>query len=163
MPSESAIKRRMTGQPDSRGPQGMMARGSNVYRGGAPNAHSGGGPQFGRPPVGSPNGGGMMPPPGNSGAPPAGGMPPGMGPPGGMPPQGGAPPVDNPMAPILENMKQMEPIQPSPSGATGNPIMEAMQQGGPPGEGGVGGNPNQVSPEILAAIVRRLGARDANS
>lgn len=47
--SKEAIERRL-GIPDSRGPQGMFSRGSNVYRGGLPNAQSGSGnPNIGRP------------------------------------------------------------------------------------------------------------------
>lgn len=148
MVSPAAVQRRMTGQQDSRSTPGMLSRGSNVYNGGSPNAQSGGGPQFGRPPSSPPA------PPGLGG-----GMPPGMG--GPMPPNamGGGPPVENPMAPIVQNMQQLEnPLQPSPGGETANPIIEALKQGGPPGMGGVGGNPSNVSPEIMAAIVRKLGA-----
>lgn len=154
MISNSALERRMTGQGDPRGAPGIMSRGANVYGGGSMSAHSGGGPQFGRPEEGPPGLGGAMPPgmggeiPGAPAAPmdPAGAPGPGMA------------PVDNPMAPIVANMAQMQEFMPSPSGETMNPIMAALQQGGPPGNGGVGGNPNSVSPEIMAAIVRRLGA-----
>lgn len=138
-PNENAIKRRMTGQGDARSMQGTLSRGNNVYRGGMPNAQSGGGPQFGRPPAGPP-----------------GGMPPGLA--SGMPQQ--QPP--NPMAPIVQNMQQLQGIMPTPSGATDNPVIAALQQGGPPGQGGVGGNPGRISPEIMAAIVRRLGAEGGN-
>lgn len=144
-----AIQRRLTGQPDARGPAGIMSRGSNVYNGGSSAAHSGGGPQFGRPPE---MGGGIpglgAPPDPMGGAPvdPAGAPGPGM------------MPVENPMAPIVANMQQMSDGMPSPSGETENPIIAALNQGGPPGMGGVGGNPSNVSPEIMAAIVRRLGA-----
>lgn len=34
---------------DSRGPRGIFSRGANVYNGTSLSAHSGGGPQFGRP------------------------------------------------------------------------------------------------------------------
>jgi len=140
MVSENAIQRRMTGQGDSRSMPGMLSRGANVYNGGSPAAHSGGGPQFGRPPT--------------AGGPPM--VPPGLDMAGGAPGPGMAP-VDNPMAPIVANMQQMQDFMPSPSGETANPILAALQQGGPPGMGGVGGNPNSVSPEIMAAIVRKLG------
>jgi len=46
--NKKAIERRL-GMQDSRGPQGIMSRGANVYNGGTPQAQSGGGPQFGRP------------------------------------------------------------------------------------------------------------------
>lgn len=46
---QSAIQRRL-GISDPRGPEGMMSRGTNVYRGGMPQAHIGGGnPNLGRP------------------------------------------------------------------------------------------------------------------
>lgn len=41
--------RRLSGEQDSRGPKGIFSRGKNVYNGGTGAAHSGGGPQFGRP------------------------------------------------------------------------------------------------------------------
>lgn len=50
-----AIERRL-GIQDPRSTQGIMAAGAPVYRGGLGNAHSGGGPQFGRPPVAGTNG-----------------------------------------------------------------------------------------------------------
>lgn len=40
---------RLNGIQDSRGPKGILSRGKNVYNGGTSAAHSGGGPQFGRP------------------------------------------------------------------------------------------------------------------
>lgn len=43
---------------DPRGLEGILARGSNVYNGAGNAAHSGGGPQFGRPPTDGP----MRPP-----------------------------------------------------------------------------------------------------
>jgi hypothetical protein len=47
--SKAAIERRL-GLQDARGPQGMFSRGSNIYRGGMPMAHAGGGnPNLGRP------------------------------------------------------------------------------------------------------------------
>lgn len=46
---EALLKKRQLGVRDSRGIVGILSRGKNVYRGGTPNAHSGGGPQFGRP------------------------------------------------------------------------------------------------------------------
>lgn len=150
----------MTGQGDPRGASGIMARGANVYDGGSMSAQSGGGPQFGRPSSNPPGLGGMMPPG-------MGGEIPGA-PAAGMDPAGapgpGMAPVESPMAPIVANMNMMggmgggEMEMPSPSGETMNPIMAALQQGGPPGSGGVGGNPSNISPEIMAAIVRRLGA-----
>lgn len=143
MVANAAMQRRITGQPDSRGAQGIAARGANVYNGGSMSAHSGGGPQFGRPPMGPPN----SPPVGmaNGNGLPMGGEP-------------GMAPVQNPMAPILQNMQQLSDVIPSPSGETDNPVMAAMRQAAPPGPGGVGGNPTNVSPEIMAAIVRKLGA-----
>lgn len=48
MSIQSAATRRL-GLKDSRGPQGEFARGKNVYKNGSNAAHSGGGPQFGRP------------------------------------------------------------------------------------------------------------------
>lgn len=39
----------LSGEKDSRGIQGIFSRGKNVYHGGIGAAHSGGGPQFGRP------------------------------------------------------------------------------------------------------------------
>ncbi len=39
----------LTGQRDARGMQGIFSRGKAVYNGGTSAAHSGGGPQFGRP------------------------------------------------------------------------------------------------------------------
>ncbi len=45
----NAIQKRLTGIQDSRGPVGIAARGANIYRGGSHAAHSGGGPQYGRP------------------------------------------------------------------------------------------------------------------
>lgn len=47
--ADAALQRRLLGVNDPRGPQGIMSRGANVYNGGSPSAHSGGGPQFGRP------------------------------------------------------------------------------------------------------------------
>lgn len=140
-----AIQRRLTGQGDSRGSAGILSRGPNVYNGGSNAAHSGGGPQFGRPPE-MPGMDGEIP-----------GAPPAVAGPGGAPGPGMMP-VENPMAPIVANMQQMSDLMPSPSGETDNPILAALKQGGPPGMGGVGGNPSNISPEIMAAIVRRLGA-----
>jgi hypothetical protein len=117
MAMREAIARRLGMQmPDSRGPQGIMARGANVYNGGAPQAHMGGGPQFGRPPgpaqppltsSGPPQAQpgvpgemttlvGSLPPitggaPGVPGAPPAGANSQGIGP-GGVPGLMGMPP-----------------------------------------------------------------------
>lgn len=51
MAAEDAMKRRLTGAKDSRGPQGIAARGSNVYNGGSAAATTGGGPGIGRPPT----------------------------------------------------------------------------------------------------------------
>lgn len=48
-------KDKLLGERDSRGMQGIFARGSNVYNGGTSAAHSGGGPQFGRPTVKKPS------------------------------------------------------------------------------------------------------------
>lgn len=48
--ADMALQRRLLGQQDSRGPVGMLSRGANVYGGASMAAHSGGGPQFGRPP-----------------------------------------------------------------------------------------------------------------
>lgn len=47
--ADPALQKRLFGQQDSRGPVGMLARGKNVYNGASMAAHSGGGPQFGRP------------------------------------------------------------------------------------------------------------------
>lgn len=154
MVSPAAVQRRMTGQGDSRGPSGILSRGTNVYNGGSPAAHSGGGPQFGRPPT-PPGLGGNMPP-GLGG--PIPGAPPGDGGPMGGAPGPGMAPVESPMAPIVANMQQLESPMPSPAGEFDNPVLAALKQGGPPGMGGVGGNPSNVSPEIMAAIVRKLGA-----
>lgn len=44
--------RELAGMKDARGPQGIMARGANVYGGGSMAAQKGGGQQFGRPPIG---------------------------------------------------------------------------------------------------------------
>lgn len=41
--------RNQTNPLDPRGLLGILGRGSNIYRGGLPNAQQGGGPQFGRP------------------------------------------------------------------------------------------------------------------
>lgn len=138
MPNE-ALKRRLTGQKDSRSTQGIMSRGANVYNGGTPNATSGGGPGFGRPPgipQTPPVPGGMQP--GMPTPPPMGGMqPPGLT--SGGPPAPGAPPD---MSSIVQSM-----------------IQNAPPQYGPPGMGGVGGNPTPgIPPELLAALGRRLGA-----
>lgn len=46
--------RRLMGMQDSRGPQGIAARGANVYNMGSPVAQQGGGMQFGRPRMGIP-------------------------------------------------------------------------------------------------------------
>jgi hypothetical protein len=46
---EELLKKQQLGVRDSRGMVGILSRGKNVYRGGVPNAHSGGGPQYGRP------------------------------------------------------------------------------------------------------------------
>lgn len=43
----------LRGIKDSRGPIGILSRGKNIYNGGSTAAHSGGGPQFGRPANGS--------------------------------------------------------------------------------------------------------------
>lgn len=69
---QAALARRL-GIADPRGPEGMFSRGANVYRGGFPNAHMGGGnPNLGRPrrpavPTGQPSMGpvetGMATPP----------------------------------------------------------------------------------------------------
>lgn len=48
-----ALIRRLQGQKDARGKVGMFSRGKNIYKGGTPNAHAGGGVTFGRPPVGA--------------------------------------------------------------------------------------------------------------
>ena len=44
---------KLQGLKDSRGPVGILSRGKNIYNGGSGAAHSGGGPQFGRPANGS--------------------------------------------------------------------------------------------------------------
>lgn len=44
-----AVRRRLAGVRDSRGMSGIMGRGKNIYANGTYAAHSGGGPQFGRP------------------------------------------------------------------------------------------------------------------
>jgi len=149
MVSPAALERRMTGQGDSRGPSGILSRGSNIYNGGSPSAHSGGGPQFGRP-AEMPGMGGEI-----AGVPPASGLTGGAPAPGMMP-------VENPMAPIVANMQQLQDGMPSPSGEVDNPVLAALKQGGPPGQGGAGGNPSNISPEIMAAVVRRLGAGGGN-
>lgn len=51
----------LLGIPDARGMAGILSRGANVYNAGAPQAHSGGGSQFGRPPVGIGQEGGLPP------------------------------------------------------------------------------------------------------
>lgn len=43
------LGRRLAGELDSRSRQAIFSRGKNVYNGGTSAAHSGGGPQFGRP------------------------------------------------------------------------------------------------------------------
>lgn len=43
------LMRLLSGMKDSRGPQGIAARGANIYNGTSNAAHRGGGPQFGRP------------------------------------------------------------------------------------------------------------------
>lgn len=48
----AALERRFRGLRDPRGSSGIMSRGKNIYANGTFAAHSGGGPQFGRP-VGS--------------------------------------------------------------------------------------------------------------
>lgn len=48
-PSKSAIERRLRGMKDPRSTVGIMSRGKNIYKGTSHAAHSGGGPQFGRP------------------------------------------------------------------------------------------------------------------
>ena len=47
-----AVRRRLQGMKDPRSKTGIMSRGLNVYANGTYAAHTGGGPQFGRP-VGS--------------------------------------------------------------------------------------------------------------
>lgn len=49
MAMNSALQKRLLGQVDSRGMQGIFSRGKNIYHGGTNAAHSGGGPQYGRP------------------------------------------------------------------------------------------------------------------
>ena len=44
-----ALLKELYGMKDSRSSKGIMARGSNIYKGGSTSAHSGGGTQFGRP------------------------------------------------------------------------------------------------------------------
>jgi hypothetical protein len=48
-PPMAALQRKLMGVPDARGPVGILSRGANVYRGTSLHAHSGGGPQYGRP------------------------------------------------------------------------------------------------------------------
>lgn len=55
--NQAAIQRRL-GIQDPRGFGGIFSAGAPVYNGGSPSAHSGGGPQFGRPPE-NPMAGGM--------------------------------------------------------------------------------------------------------
>lgn len=47
-----AVRRRLQGLQDSRSRIGILSRGKNIYNGTSYAAHSGGGPQYGRP-VGS--------------------------------------------------------------------------------------------------------------
>lgn len=47
--ANSNLMGKLQGNKDSRGLQGILSRGTNVYNGGSTAAHSGGGPQFGRP------------------------------------------------------------------------------------------------------------------
>lgn len=49
MPSIEKLIATLQGQKDSRGLTGIMARGTNVYKGGVSRAQSGGGSQYGRP------------------------------------------------------------------------------------------------------------------
>lgn len=44
-----SLLKRIYGLTDARSKRGILSRGKNVYRGGLPNAHKGGGKQFGRP------------------------------------------------------------------------------------------------------------------
>lgn len=49
--ANEALKRRMSGIKDSRGPQGIASRGKNVYNSGSNAARTSGGPGIGRPPM----------------------------------------------------------------------------------------------------------------
>jgi hypothetical protein len=128
--NQAAIARRLgLGVPDARGPQGMLSRGANVYRGGLPNAQMGpGNPNMGRPPMGPPPMGG--PQGGQMGGPP-------MGPPP------GAPPIGRPgMMPVGGG------VSPSQSTLTG--LVGSL----PPGGGNQDGTMNDA---IMALLRSRLG------
>lgn len=175
MAVEDAMKRRLTGMKDSRGPQGIAARGSNVYNGGSAAATTGGGPGIGRPPSApsDPAMGGNPPPSQGSG-------PLGMGDIVAKYNQMQSPqlPQTQPAAPITglpapsNGMDQtgmmaggMNPnTSISGQGDTGNNAGQAPQAaGGVPQDGvplgpGMAPNPMMGNPQnLLAAMQRKLG------
>lgn len=149
--ANDALKRRLTGTKDSRGPKGIMARGKTIYKGGLNSARTGGGANIGRP-VST----GM----GSGGSASSGG--------------GGSQNANVGVGPSLQEivqkfqMMQMRPPSIPPSGLNNVSGLPAPPnpQIGPPGMGGVGGaiNPQQPNPGQFpglnpAAIARRLGVK----
>lgn len=127
MAQDDALKRRLSGNKDSRGPQGIMSRGKNVYNGGTNAARSGGGANIGRPPTpGGGSAGGAMN--ANIGKP-------GVGSDAGVPS----------LSDIIQRMTNIAapPVEKNAMNSTGQVAP------GPPGIGGVGGG--SPMPEMQGA------------
>lgn len=151
---KDALQRRLTGMRDSRSKQGIMSRGANVYKGGAPQARTGGGPNIGRPPTAPPE----METPEPAGVPSLSEIVQRM--------SQLQPPGSEPVAPY--SLQQNQPVAPGMGGVGGSSGMATQEASNPmmPGQemqmgmgGMIPGQPQQPGFPNPNAIARRLGVR----